>query len=120
MVLVTPMADRPAVVVGSLYQRIYAVVDQIPLGKVATYGQIAKIVGRCSPRSVGYAMAAVPFGTDIPWQRVINSQGKVSDRRRGQGAARQREWLQEEGVVFDENGIVDLSRWHWRGPKKLG
>ena len=103
---------------GTLYRRIYAVVGQIPSGKVATYGQIAKIVGRCSPRSVGYAMAAIPFGMEVPWQRVINSQGRVSDRRRGQGACRQRQWLQDEGVVFDAKGSVDLSRWRWCGPDK--
>ena len=100
----------------SLYQRIYAVVDQIPMGKVATYGQIAKIVGRCSPRSVGYAMAAIPFDLDLPWQRVINSQGRVSDRRRGQGASRQREQLQDEGIFFDQRQVVDLSRFRWSGP----
>lgn len=117
MLLATPVLDKPGAV-GSLYQRIYAVVDQIPAGKVATYGQIAKIVGQCSPRSVGYAMAAIPFGMEVPWQRVINSQGRISDRRRGLGASRQREWLQDEGVVFDEMGIIDLSRWRWRGPDK--
>lgn len=110
------MIEQASITASSLYQRIYAVVDQIPQGKVATYGQIAKIVGRCSPRSVGYAMAAIPFGMDIPWQRVINSQGRVSNRRHGQGAIRQQQYLQDEGVVFDKNGVVDLSLWRWSGP----
>ena len=112
------MAVKFKVNAGSLYQRIYMVVDAIPVGHVATYGQIARIVGQCSPRSVGYAMAAIPFGMDVPWQRVINSQGRISDRRRGQGASRQREQLEEEGVIFDDRGIVDLSKWRWCGPSR--
>ena len=56
----------------------YAVVRQIPAGKVASYGQIAEIVGDCTARVVGYAMAAAP--DDVPWQRVVNAQGKVSPR----------------------------------------
>ena len=59
-----------------LYERIYLVVRQIPPGKVATYGQVAQITGNCTARMVGYAMAACP--DDVPWQRVINAQGKVS------------------------------------------
>ena len=61
-----------------LYERIYAVVRLIPPGKAAAYGQIAAIVGDCTARMVGYAMASVPTGSDVPWQRVINAQGKVS------------------------------------------
>ncbi len=59
------------------YEKIYQVVRKIPLGKVATYGQIAKIVDRCTPRMVGYAMAASK-GADVPWQRVINYKGEIS------------------------------------------
>ncbi len=68
-----------------VYSRIYAMVHQIPAGKVATYGQIAAMVGRCTARMVGYAMAALTFDTDVPWQRVINRQGKVSLRSNGNG-----------------------------------
>jgi methylated-DNA-protein-cysteine methyltransferase-like protein len=98
-----------------LYERIYAVVRRIPVGKVATYGQIAAIVGRCSARTVGYAMAAVPAGSGIPWQRVINAQGKISDRRGGDGSLRQRRLLQEEGVCFDSQGRVDFRLVGWHG-----
>jgi methylated-DNA-protein-cysteine methyltransferase-like protein len=98
---------------GSTYERIYGVVRQVPSGRVATYGQIAAIAGRCTPRMVGYAMAAVPYGSDIPWHRVLNSQGKSS--LRGQGADIQRQMLEAEGVRFDESGRVDLSVAGWRG-----
>src|SRR5688500_19412489 len=76
---------RPAprsVAESSPYQRIYAVVRRIPHGKVATYGQVARLArlpGRA--RQVGYAMHALPAGTRVPWQRVVNAQGKVSRRR---------------------------------------
>jgi methylated-DNA-protein-cysteine methyltransferase-like protein len=56
------------------HQTIYEVVKTIPAGVVATYGQVAAIVG-CGPRLVGYALASLPAGMDVPWQRVINSQG---------------------------------------------
>ncbi len=100
-----------------VYERIYAVVHQIPAGQVATYGQIAAIVGRCTPRMVGYAMAALPYGSDVPWQRVINRQGKVSPRAGGLGAARQRQLLEAEGVHFDRHqGCVDFNEVGWSGP----
>ncbi len=99
-----------------VYEQIYAVVRQIPGGQVATYGQIAGIVGGCTARMVGYAMAALPFDTDVPWQRVINAQGKVSPRSGGQGSALQRQLLEEEGVVFDARNRVDFDQVGWPGP----
>ena len=99
-----------------LYERIYAVVRQIPRGKVATYGQVAAIVGGCSARMVGYAMAALPHDTDVPWQRVINRMGKVSPRSGGSGGALQRQMLEDEGVRFDRDGRVDFAEVSWRGP----
>jgi methylated-DNA-protein-cysteine methyltransferase-like protein len=99
-----------------LYERIYAVVGQIPPGNVATYGQISAIVGGCTARMVGYAMAALPFDTDVPWQRVINRQGKISPRSSGLGGARQRQLLEAEGIHFDQNGRVDFEAVGWHGP----
>ncbi len=90
-----------------LYSRIYTVVRQIPPGKVATYGQIAAIVGDCTARMVGYAMAACP--DDVPWQRVINAQGKVSPRADSWGTEVQRLRLEEEGIVFDADHKVNLA-----------
>lgn len=97
-----------------LYPKIYALVRQIPSGKVASYGQISKIVGGCSARMVGYAMSALKSTKemeDVPWQRVINSQGKVSERA---GAQKQRQLLEEEGVIFVKDKI-DLKKFGWSG-----
>ncbi len=101
---------------AAVYDRIYAVVRKIPSGQVATYGQVAAIVGRCTPRMVGYAMAALPFGTDVPWQRVINRQGKISLRAGGSGSAQQRQLLEAEGVKFDQKDRVDFNEVGWPGP----
>jgi len=98
-----------------LYERIYEVVRQVPLGRVATYGQIAAIVGPpCEARTVGYAMAALRWrepNPPVPWQRVINAQGKVSTKGHDQ-----QQILESEGIVFDERGHTDLSRFGWEGP----
>lgn len=93
-----------------LYGRIYDLVRRIPPGRVTTYGRIARQVG-CTARTVGFAMAALPAGHDVPWQRVINSQGKVSPRRDGDGELVQRLLLEAEGVRFDARGRVDLVRY---------
>ncbi len=99
------------------YERIYAVVRQIPPGKVAAYGQIASIVGGCTARMVGYAMAALtPRHEDVPWHRVINAQGKISLRADSAGSALQRRLLEEEGVRFDSTGKVDFRQVRWQGP----
>ena len=95
------------------YDRIYEVIRQIPLGKVSTYGQIARIVGECTPRMVGYALAAIRPGSDVPWQRVINSQGKISLRNNGSESLEQRHLLETEGVFFNDKGIIDLEKFGW-------
>jgi methylated-DNA-protein-cysteine methyltransferase related protein len=95
-----------------LYPRIYSIVRQIPSGRVASYGQIAKIVG-CTAREVGYAMAAAK-GVDVPWQRVINSQGKISLGEQA-GGALQRQLLENEGVQFDERDRVSFDIYGWLG-----
>jgi len=103
------------------YQQIWQLVRQVPHGKVVTYGQIAQMLPpptgidpqaykAFSPRWVGEAMAACPG--DVPWQRVINSQGKISKRP---GAERQRQLLEEEGIPFVKEKI-DLKLYQWRGP----
>ena len=99
----------------ALFPRIYEVVKQAPWGKVTTYGAVAQIVGRgCDARLVGYAMAGLK-DDDVPWQRVINAQGKISPRA-GRGADIQRKRLEAEGVEFDERGRIDFDRFGWRGP----
>lgn len=97
-----------------LFERIHLVVRQIPRGRVATYGQIAGIVG-CNARVVGYAMAATPADHGVPWQRVINARGEIS-LRPGDGASRQRTLLEGEGVRFSPGGRIDLGAAGWPGP----
>lgn len=99
---------------AGLNERIYRLVMEIPAGQVATYGQIAKIVGNCTPRQAGYAMAAAPDGT--PWQRVVNSAGQVSVRSSGDGAIRQRQLLEDEGIVFTKGGKLNFEECGWAGP----
>ncbi len=106
--------DLPPAKREPLYARIYAVVRQIPPGQVATYGQIAEIVGQCTARMVGYAMASCP--SDVPWQRVVNAQGKISPRADHWGAEVQRLRLQEEGIEFDATYRMDLKAARWAGP----
>lgn len=97
-----------------LYERIYAVVRRIPPGQVATYGQIAALAGLGGhARQVGYALHALDQGSDVPWQRVINSKGEVSPRATPGWEGFQRQILAEEGIVFDHRGRVDLDRFRW-------
>ena len=93
------------------FKRIYAVVAKIPRGKVASYGQVARLAGRVTARLVGYAMASCP--EHLPWQRVINSKGEVSPRKHGDGQLRQRERLERKRVRFDAAGRVDMERHAW-------
>ncbi len=116
----------------STYQRIYAVVRRVPRGRVATYGQVARLAGLAGQaRLVGYALHALAAGTRVPWHRVINARGEVSLRtvrgartgdivtwRSGVGrdppAPSQRFRLEAEGVEFDARGRVGFGRYGWR------
>ena len=98
-----------------IYQQIHEIIRLIPVGKVATYGQIADIVGGCTARMVGYATSAIPFDSDIPWQRVINFQGGISTRSGGSGEILQQKLLKAEGIQFDQNGRTNLELYRWKG-----
>ena len=100
-----------------VHSRIFDVVNRIPSGRVATYGQVAVIAGRCTPRMVGYAMASVPDDLDVPWQRVINGQGCINLPLE-RGGELQRAILEAEGIVFDGRGRIDLGEFGWLGPGK--
>ena len=104
----------------SSYQRIYAVVRKIPRGRVATYGQVATLAGlNGHARQVGYAMAALPTHSALPWHRVINAEGRISMRRSGPGGSIiQQQLLEREGVRFDAGGRVSLTTFRWRKRKK--
>ena len=96
--------------------RIHQVTRQIRTGQVGTYGQIALVVGVNSARRVARAMAMLPVGSDVPWHRVINSQGKIAVRRDGGPDPEQKRRLRLEGVRFDPQGRVNLAAVAWPGP----
>jgi len=82
---------------------------------VATYGQVAKLAGLPGrARQVGYAMYALPRGTRVPWQRVINAAGSISRRRVPGAELSQRFLLEREGVRFGPGGRIPLARYGWR------
>ena len=95
-----------------VHEEIYRVVRRIPEGTVATYGQIAEMVG-VGPRQVGRALAEMPPGVRCPWHRVINAQGRTSPRSgSSDGHLRQERLLEEEGVLL-EGGRIDLEVYRW-------
>lgn len=96
------------------YSRIYAVVRRIPVGRVATYGQVAALAGLPRhARLVGYALHALPSGTVVPWHRVVNAQGRISlGRTDAGGDLVQRLRLEREGVEF-AGGRISLARFAW-------
>lgn len=97
------------------YEKIYALVADIPYGKVATYGQLAWMAGRPgAARMAGYAMSRIPAELDIPSHRVVNSQGRMAPEHAFGGAQFQRLLLEQEGVIFRENGCVDLKKCLWK------
>ncbi len=103
---------------------VWEIVRKIPEGKVATYGQIASLVTvpqgmnpkdflAFSPRWVGAAMANCP--ENVPWQRVVNSEGKIS-LPPANGGTQQKELLEGEGILFDERNRINLKIYRWAGP----
>jgi methylated-DNA-protein-cysteine methyltransferase-like protein len=102
---------------GSTYEQIYATVRRIPYGMVSSYGRIAALAGLAGQaRLVGYALHALRSGspeyTDVPWWRVINAAGYISNAYE---PALQRTLLEAEGVVIDERERIDMARYLWDG-----
>lgn len=94
-------------------ERVYEIVRRIPSGKVMTYGLIAEILGEgYTPRTVGYVMHGAD-SENVPWQRVINSQGACSTGRMTMPMNLQQNMLESEGVVFNESGKCDLKVYLW-------
>ena len=100
------------------YRRIYDVVRRIPKGRIATYGQVARLAGLPRhARLVGYALNALAHDTPLPWFRVVNAKGQVSIRSNGLGHDRlQARILGGEGVRF-VRGSIPLSRYQWRSTR---
>ncbi len=92
-----------------LIYEILSVVEEIPEGKVATYGQIARLIGReHNARFVGQVLSRAGFYGDFPCHRVVNHAGRTAP-----GWAEQRALLEAEGVGFKENGLADLDNYLW-------
>jgi methylated-DNA-protein-cysteine methyltransferase-like protein len=108
---------------SSTFQSIWRVVSRIPRGRVATYGQVARMAGLPgAARTVGWALGALPDGSwiggrAIPWHRVINAAGRISPRARDAGgeSGRQARRLAGEGVLVSRAGRIDLGRFGWDG-----
>jgi methylated-DNA-protein-cysteine methyltransferase-like protein len=97
----------------NFYTAVYRLVRAIPRGRVMTYGQIAVLLGHPrAARAVGYALKACK-GHDVPWQRVINAQGSISARSEVLRPTRQRQLLEQEGIVFDARDTCDLNKLRW-------
>jgi len=94
---------------GLIYE-ILSVVEEIPEGRVASYGQIARLIGRPkNSRLVGKVLSMAEFYGQYPCHRVVNHAGRLAP-----GFAAQRARLEAEGVEIKENGCVDLRRFQWK------
>jgi methylated-DNA-protein-cysteine methyltransferase-like protein len=105
---------EPRVIGPGFRDNVYTVVRRIPVGYVSTYGDVGSVLG--SPRvarQVGFALAALPEGTDVPWHRVINAKGMVSARGDVERPIEQQVRLEDEGIVFDENGRCPLAAYRY-------
>jgi methylated-DNA-protein-cysteine methyltransferase-like protein len=106
-------------VISGTRAALYAVVRRIPRGRVATYGQVARLAGLAGQaRLVGYALSALPDGSDVPWHRVINAGGGISARAAAGWGEEQRVRLEAEGVRFSGERL-SLARYQWR-PRRRG
>jgi methylated-DNA-protein-cysteine methyltransferase-like protein len=100
------------------FQQVYLLVREIPRGRVASYGQIAALLGHPrAARTVGWALNALvdAEAPEVPWHRVINHAGRITIARAGLNPEVQRRLLEDEGVEFDQAGYVDMRRYGWRG-----
>jgi Predicted methylated DNA-protein cysteine methyltransferase len=99
------------------YQHIYNVVKQIPCGFIATYGQVAKLAGFPGhARQVGYALGVLR-NTEIPWHRVINAKGGISNRSNPDYERLQQILLEHEGIKFNADGGISLAKYRWKPNK---
>lgn len=106
------LASSPA---SGTYARIYAIVRRVPAGRVTTYGAVARLAQvPGGARQVGWAMSALPTGSRVPWHRVVNAAGRVSERAIPGASLDQRLLLEREGVTFDRAGRIALARHEWR------
>ncbi len=105
---------------SEFYLNVVRTIKKIPKGKVATYGQIAKIAGKPQgSRGVGWILHSSSSARQLPWQRVINSQGKISFPKGTENFKLQRKLLLEEGIDVSTTGRVSLAQFLWnKAPSK--
>jgi methylated-DNA-protein-cysteine methyltransferase related protein len=97
----------------NIRETIWQVIAQIPEGKVASYGQIAKLAGLPGyARQVGNTLKNLPKDTRLPWHRVINAKGEISFAEDSQAYRTQRSRLESEGIVFNR-GKIELKQYRW-------
>lgn len=97
------------------FNQVYEIVKKIPAGKVATYGQIAELAGKTSnARVVGWALHGNPYEGIVPCHRVVNRFGQPSENFAFGGKNAQRKLLEAEGIIFDQDGIIDLKEYLWK------
>lgn len=104
----------------TFYEQVYAVVRRVPRGRVTSYGRVARMLGRPNAaRAVGYALSALGqkryAPPPVPWQRVINSAGRISTPNMDGGADLQAALLRAEGVIVSDDLRVDLGVYLWEG-----
>lgn len=96
-------------------ERIWQVVSRIPAGKVASYGQVARLAELPGyARYVGHVMKNLPSGSRLPWHRVVNARGRLAFKSGSPQYQRQKARLEREGIVFI-NGRFSLARYGWDG-----
>jgi len=101
------------------FDKVYRLVCLVPPGKVATYGQIATLLGHPrAARTVGWALHSLSDeqARVVPWQRVIGVGGRITTSCETHSAQLQRQFLEEEGIEFDHRGDIDMARFRWEGP----
>ena len=98
----------------NFFERVYAVVKQIPYGKVTSYGAIAKVLGTArSARMVGWAMNASHGLEDVPAHRVVNRKGLLTGKHHFDGTNLMQQLLESEGIIVIDNQIVDFEKMFW-------
>lgn len=98
----------------TFFESVYSIVRKIPKGKVATYGQIAALLGQ--PRKskiVGWALHKNPYFGEVPCHRVVNRNGELSSSFAFGGLEKQKKLLEDEGIIFDKDGKINLSIFKW-------
>lgn len=93
-----------------MWEKVYSFVKTIPVGKVATYGQVAKALGIKDTRKIGWALHANK-SSEVPCHRVVNKEGRLAKNFAFNGIEEQQRRLEAEGIVFEKDGLVDLEKY---------